>query len=229
MIAAWPVYHDGLIYILEVEDGSAIAGHADSTMQFRLRSALTDLTGDTTISTITMTATDYDQGNGTDHYHSDSYNSGTLMVDDDHAVVYLEISHHEPGHGVIQEQHYQYRITLAGGAESHRDYRLDTYYLAASPLLHAATLSGTSFIVGGDDEIYAKVDDASTQATLLDSGLTGTTASINSAPNGSTWQVYNATGGVPDGIWRNGNVVTATIDSYDTVNYPEQMFYFGGD
>lgn len=224
VLAAWPVYYDEAVYWLEIEDDSTFSGHAQATMGIRIRTAATDLTGVATAATATLDATEYDHGNGTDHYDPDAFVAGSFMVDADGAVAYLKVFHNEPGHGVVQSQHYQFRFALPGGSETHREYDMDTYPIEGR---FCATLASGTFIAAADDSILEKTDDASAEATVLDSGLEGYSASINIAPNGTTRQVCNATGPALDRIYRNGSLVASAIDAFNGTNYPTQMFYFG--
>lgn len=229
-LKGFPTFYAGAVYWIEYETG--ITGHVDGNMNMRLRTADASLASATTVSTIALDATDYDYGNGVDHYHADSFESAVVMADADGAVVYARVRHHEPGHSVSQWQHYQFRITLSSGAEAHREYFADTYHLASisANWCPVGTLAAGSFVSMVDSltEVYAKTDDASAQATLLYTALGSQAAALNVGPNGSTVQAYTQDGS-NEAFWiyRSGSLVTATVQPYDGVNYPLQMFYYG--
>lgn len=225
MLAAWPVYSDGAIYWLEVEDGTAISGHLDTTMQIRLCTALTDLTSDSVIRTETLNAGDF---GGTLHWHADSFTQGTFMADSDGAVAYVTAVPHEAGHGTPYVSNYQWRWALSGGAGTYRDASADTYLPGVTSSLFCAALSAGGFRIAAG-EVWGKTDDATNQATLIAAGISGLPRCINVGLDGTTYQTYSTTAGIPDGIYRNGATITTTVDAFDAVNYPDQMFYFGAD
>jgi hypothetical protein len=228
-LESYPTSYGGYVYWVEYETG--ITGHLDGNMNMRLRVADGSLASASTVSTIALDATEY---YATDHYHADSFHSSTVMVDADGAVVYALVFAFSAGHGISPTQYFQFRINLSSGAESHRDFSADTYPMAdvSSNFCPVAGLAAGGFVgmLDSSTEVYSKTDDASAQATLLYTALGTQSAAINVAPNGTTVQAYTQDG-TNEAFWiyRNGALVTATVEPFDGVNYPLQMFYYGED
>lgn len=237
-------YQNGYLYWCEFEDipqatGSGGGSIGDSTFDYRLRRAATDLTGVTTITTVTSAnATTY--GLPYTAYDSPAY-PFAFAVDNDGAVLYIgafvtEVINHE----IITWVGVQARFNISGGAPSLRDWNIDEFRtgLGTAPPTSSggflcATIGTTSFAIcielGAGHSVMSKADNASAAAsdlwptTNLDAGISP--QSFNVGTGGSVLQVYGSyylLRGVAS-----GTEITNAVEAFDGTNYPTAMFYYG--
>ncbi len=236
-------YQNGVLYWAEVEDiPPADVGSGESTFDYRLRTAATDLSGVTTITTVTSAdastfgvwQTAYDR----------VPEPWALAVDANGAVLYLgTVVTETTNHEVIEWHGLQARFALAGGAPDTREFSAtefrDTVYTSpqAGGGFYCATLGSDGFAICAEysdgHSVLAKSDNASTAAVdlwgvddFIASGVIP--RSFNVGTGGSVLQVYSSDvltilRGVTGGV-----VISAAVEAFDaTPNYPSAMFYFG--
>jgi hypothetical protein len=222
-------YQNGFLYWVEFEDIPAGGiGSGDSTFDYRLRRANTDLTSVTTITTATSPdATDY--GPPYNIYDSDPM-VWAFAVDADGAILYIGVALSEStNYEDASEVGLQVRFALAGGAPSVREWsasELGGGTLADGVGLggyHCATIGGLSFAI---EAIYAKADDASGAASSLWPSVSVTRESFNVGTGGSVLQVYGSRT-LLRGV-ASGTLITDAVEAFDsTPTYPFAMYYFG--
>lgn len=226
ILSIYPRYYDGAIYWVEYETG--ITGHLDATGQIRLRTAATDLTGESTIATATMTATDEV---GFDHFHEPFLHNAAVMVDADGAVVYAYADPEVTGHGTPSSPlRKQYRIALSGGATTSRYFDADTYPIVDVTATNYPTAGSPAggFRLFDGTNVYSKLDDATNEATILYTpSASGQAASINFSPAGTSLQFCHGTDSSDFHIYRNNALVASSVDFFDTTQGVTAMFYFG--
>lgn len=232
-----PYYQNGLLYWVECEDFPDF-----TTVDFdvRLRSAATDLTGVSTITTtnLTIAAAQSDLGGSVIEYFAHTGGvpdvGAGILVDADGAVVYF-FCRPQDGNGERTDYwNLQFRFALAGGAPS---YRL--WSAPEGTEFSGVTVGATSFAffisradLGYLPAVMSKADNASAAAadywdtsTLTTSGA----SSISIGTGGSVIQVHSSadSGYLIRGV-ASGTVITTSIDAFDaTPNYPTAMFYYG--
>lgn len=236
LILTAPYYQNGLLYWVECEDFPDL-----TTVDFdvRLRSAATDLTGASTITTtnLTIAAAQSDLGGSVIEYFE--YSGGVpdvgagILVDEDGAVVYF-FCRPQDGNGERTDYwNLQFRFALSGGAPS---YRL--WSAPEGTEFSGVTIGVTSFAffisradLGYIPAVMSKADNSSAAAadywdtsTLETSGA----SSISIGTGGSVIQIHSsaASGYLIRGV-ASGTVITSSIEAFDGTNYPTAMYYFG--
>ena len=225
-------YQNGALYWFEGED---VVDEVTDSFDIRLRTAETDLTSESTISTVTLDVAGAQTalGGSTIEYFLDTEEyAASLAVDSDGAVVYFGVRPQDGNGERTDVWKIQFRFLLAGGAPSTREW--------SSPersSFVAATLGGSSFALAQldpDNEyaVLSKADNASTAADFYwpENSLDGIAiASFNVGPNGSTLQVYS--GPVDRSIYRgsaSGTLAASNVQAFDSApNYPSFMYYYG--
>lgn len=241
-----PYYQNGALYWVEFEDITPAAiGSGEATFDYRLRTAATDLSGVSTIATVTSAAASSYGAPFT------AYDVPPLpfafAVDEDGAILYFgfyvtETTNHE----IIEWHGLRARFAVAGGAPATQAWVITEFRTGAStgePLaggFPCATIGTTSFAIctdsGSGYSVLAKADNESADSTNLwpadnfDGGIYP--LSLNVGTGGSVLQVcYGADLFAATGLMRgvaSGTVIVSAIDAFDGgTSYPTAMFYFG--
>ncbi len=236
-------YQNGVLYWAEVEDiPTGAIGSGDATFDYRLRTAATDLSGVTTVTTVTSAAA---SSYGAPYTIYDlPPEPWAFAVDANGAILYLGVSVNEiVNHEVLGWFGLQARFALAGGAPDTRAFVATEFRDSAttSPQagggFYCATIGSEGFAICAEyndgHSVLAKSDNASTAAVDLwgvdDFIASGAIPrSFNVGTGGSVLQVYSSDvvtilRGVTGGV-----VISAAVEAFDaTPNYPSAMFYFG--
>jgi hypothetical protein len=228
-------YYGGFLYWCEVEDiPQASIGVGDPTFDIRLRRANTDLTGATTLQTVTSAdASDFGLPFTTYVRPADVW---TFAVDADGAVLYLGYEVTEIVNYEFKEWHgLQVRFGLGGGNAS-REWMIGELDGSDEvPITFFAATVGESFRFGsyqpGTHTVLAKADNATTAATdAWSTGLFDSGSSIQSL-NANASGILQATVGLGNQvayIFRENAQITNSIQPFDDVpNYPIAMYFFG--
>jgi len=239
-------YQNGYLYWCEFEDiPQAGIGVGDATFDYRLRKAATDLTGVSTVATVTSAdaSTFGVQFTAYDH----PAEPWAFGVDSDGAVLYFGFKVTETiNYETIEWYGLQARFNIAGGAPSTRAWTLseigdgvDNAPPTFAGGFPAATIGGASFAICAPEpamhSVLSKSDNAGSAAADLwgisDLDAISGLLSFNVGTGGSVLQVCAGTSGAADAIYRgvsSGTVITTSIDAFDTTpNYPTAMFYYG--
>lgn len=232
-------YQNGFLYWCEVEDiPTGSIGSGDTTFDYRLRTAATDLSGATTITTVTSAlASSYGAPFTIYDLPPEPF---AFAVDTDGAVLYLGVSVNEIiNHEVLAWYGLQARFLLAGGAPTLRAWTIDEFRSGASTGAPAgggfpcATIGTTSFAIccelSSGHSVLSKADNASAAAadlwptTDFDAGVSP--ASFGVGTGGSVLQVYGG-GYLLRGVSA-GTEITNAVEAFDGTNYPTSMHYYG--
>lgn len=230
-------YQNGYLYWVEFEDiPTGGIGVGDATFDYRLRRSATDLSGVSTLLTVTSAnANSY----GVPYtIYDDAPEPIAFAVDTDGAVLYMGYFVSESINHEDTEWHgLQVRFALSGSSANRAfttpEMAVDGFGTSVGPY-HAVTLGGTSYAIAAVDNGVSSVVSKGDNASAGPSNLWGASdlddvlvAALSLGTGGSVIQAYSALGIIVRGI-ASGVVITSSVDAFAAgPTYPSAMYYFG--